>query len=177
METQKIKIKTAVVILNWNGKDWLEQFLLTVVNNSDDATVFVVDNDSRDDSKSFLTQEFSEIKIIKNKENLGFAGGYNRCFKYLIKAQHTPEYIMMLNNDTIVESNILNEFEYNYYQTNYKNIIKTWEKNCCHINKNITFNKDYKIISGKFAGLANNGNAIINIDGEKHTMSGGIINL
>ena len=41
----------------------------------------------------------------------------------------------------------------------------------------LVFNKDYKIISGKFAGLANNGNAIINIDGEKHTMSGGIINL
>ena len=51
METQKIK--TAVVVLNWNGKSWLEKFLPTLVNNSKEATVFVADNASTDDFISY----------------------------------------------------------------------------------------------------------------------------
>ena len=124
------------------------------------------------------------ILIEKKKDNIVIGIGINvnedlEHINPLVKKYSTSLKIMSNLSIQLEEllANILNEFEYNYYQTNYKNIIKTWEKNCCHINKNITFNKDYKIISGKFAGLANNGNAIINIDGEKHTMSGGIINL
>jgi len=94
METQKIKIKTAIVILNWNGKDWLEKFLPTIVRYSAEATVFVADNGSEDDSKSFLTQEFPAIKIIENKENLGFAGGYNKALN-----QIHAEYYVLLNSD------------------------------------------------------------------------------
>ena len=124
------------------------------------------------------------ILIEKKKDNIVIGIGINvnedlEHINPLVKKYSTS--LKIMSNLSIqlekLLANILNEFEYNYYQTNYKNIIKTWEKNCCHINKNITFNKNYKIISGKFAGLANNGNAIINIDGEKHTMSGGIINL
>ena len=94
METQKIKIKTAVVILNWNGKDWLEKFLPTIVRYSAEATVFVADNGSEDDSKSFLTQDFPAVKIIENKENLGFAGGYNKALN-----QIHAEYYVLLNSD------------------------------------------------------------------------------
>ena len=124
------------------------------------------------------------ILIEKKKDNIVIGIGINvnedlEHINPLVKKYSTS--LKIMSNLSIqlekLLANILNEFEYNYYQKNYKKIIKTWEKNCCHINKNITFNKDYKIISGKFAGLANNGNAIINIDGEKHTMSGGIINL
>ena len=124
------------------------------------------------------------ILIEKKKDNIVIGIGINvneelEHINPLVKKYSTS--LKIMSNLSIqlekLLANILNEFEYNYYQTNYKNIIKTWEKNCCHINKNITFNKDYKIISGKFAGLANNGNAIINIDGETHIMSGGIINL
>jgi len=77
----------------------------------------------------------------------------------------------------ILLANILNEFESSYYEINYKNIIQKWEKNCCHINKKIKFHKNHKMINGKFSGLTNNGNAIINIDGEKQIITGGIINL
>jgi len=97
METQKIKIKTAVVILNWNGKDWLKKFLPTVLRYSTDATIFVADNGSTDDSKSFLTQEFPTVKVIKNKENLGFAGGYNK-----VLSQINAEYYVLLNSDVEV---------------------------------------------------------------------------
>ena len=92
METQKIK--TAVVVLNWNGKDWLEKFLPTLVRYCAEATVFVADNGSEDDSKSFLAQEFPAVKVIANKENLGFAGGYNKALK-----QIDSEYLVLINSD------------------------------------------------------------------------------
>ena len=66
METQKIKIKTAVVILNWNGKEWLEKFLPTIVRYSAEATVFVADNASNDDSVEFVKSNFPTVKIIIN---------------------------------------------------------------------------------------------------------------
>ena len=62
METQKIT--TAVVVLNWNGKVWLEKFLPTLVNNSQEATVFVADNASDDDSVEFVKNNFPTVKII-----------------------------------------------------------------------------------------------------------------
>jgi GT2 family glycosyltransferase len=92
METQKIK--TAVVVLNWNGKDWLGKFLPTLVRYCAEATVFVADNGSEDDSKSFLAQEFPAVKVIANKENLGFAGGYNKALK-----QIDSEYLVLINSD------------------------------------------------------------------------------
>ena len=64
METQKRRIKTAVVILNWNGKDWLEKFLPTVVRYSGDAEIIIADNGSTDDSLSFLVDNFSKVKIL-----------------------------------------------------------------------------------------------------------------
>ena len=64
METQKIK--TAVVVLNWNGKAWLEKFLPTLVVYSKEATVFVADNASTDDSVSFLHDNFPSVKVILN---------------------------------------------------------------------------------------------------------------
>ena len=56
METQKIKI--AVVILNWNGKNWLEKFLPNVIFNSSDAQIIIIDNNSTDDSIEFLQNNF-----------------------------------------------------------------------------------------------------------------------
>ena len=74
-------------------------------------------------------------------------------------------------------ANILNQFEKKYYQKNNKNIIKLWEENCCHINKKVKFNKNNNIVNGKFRGLSNNGNAIVEVDGKINKISGGIINL
>ena len=92
----------AIVILNWNGKNWLEKFLPNVIEHSENATIYVIDNSSTDDSVSFLKQNFSEIKIVHNQENYGFAGGYNEGLK---KIQH--EFYCLLNSDVEVTDNWL----------------------------------------------------------------------
>ena len=92
----------AIVILNWNGKNWLEKFLPNVIEHSENATIYVIDNSSTDDSVSFLKQNFSEIKIVHNKENYGFAGGYNEGLKEI---QH--EFYCLLNSDVEVTDNWL----------------------------------------------------------------------
>jgi len=92
METQKIK--TAVVVLNWNGKAWLEKFLPTLVKHSQEATVFVADNASADDSVFFVKNNFSSVKIIINSTNGGYAKGYNDALK-----QIDAEYFVLINSD------------------------------------------------------------------------------
>ena len=92
METQKIK--TAVVVLNWNGKEWLEKFLPNLVNHSQVATVFVADNASTDDSVDYVKINFPTVKIIVNAINGGYAKGYNDVLK-----QINAEYFVLINSD------------------------------------------------------------------------------
>ena len=91
-------MKIAVVILNWNGKRFLEKFLPSIVsNNSSDAQIIVADNASTDDSISFLTANYPHIDIIKNSANGGFAKGYNDALKKV-----NAEYYVLLNSDVEV---------------------------------------------------------------------------
>lgn len=92
----------AIAILNWNGKHWLEKFLPTVLLHSSAATVYVIDNASTDDSVSYLTQNFPTVRIIQNKENFGFAKGYNEGLKTL-----NHEVFCLLNSDVEVTPNWL----------------------------------------------------------------------
>lgn len=95
------QIKTAVVILNWNGKDLLEQFLPSVVmHTTSEAKIIIVDNHSTDDSVSFLKQNYSDLELICLDTNNGYAGGYNEALKQ-IKA----EYYVLLNSDVEVSEN------------------------------------------------------------------------
>ncbi len=102
-------MKIAIVILNWNGKKLLEQFLPSVVKYSQEAKIYVADNASTDESKSFLTDNFKEVVIIQNKTNGGFAKGYNDALKNL-----KEDLLILLNNDVEVTQNwlqpIINEF-------------------------------------------------------------------
>ena len=84
----------SVVILNWNGKAFLEQFLPAVVANSGDAKIIVEDNQSTDSSVAFLQENYPEIQLIINKENGGFAKGYNDALK-----QVDNELYVLLNSD------------------------------------------------------------------------------
>src|SRR5476651_1657648 len=93
--------KVAVVILNWNGKKLLEQFIPIVIKHTKEAQIIVADNASTDDSVDYLSN-FPEVKIIVNKENGGFAKGYNDALK-LVKA----EYYVLLNSDVEVTPNWL----------------------------------------------------------------------
>ncbi len=94
-------IKVAVVILNWNGKKFLEDFLPGVIKHSiGDAEVVVADNDSTDGSVAFLKKHFPDIRIIQNKVNGGFAKGYNDAL-----SQVEAEYFVLLNSDIEVTPN------------------------------------------------------------------------
>ncbi len=93
--------QTAVVILNWNGINWLKQFLPTVVKySSSDADVIVADNNSTDNSISWIKENFPNVIIIKNENNYGFAKGYNEALK---KLEHN--YFILLNSDVEVTEN------------------------------------------------------------------------
>ena len=71
-------MKTAIVILNWNGQKLLEQFLPSVVNFSSElADIYVADNASTDNSIKYIKEFYPSIKIIKNTRNEGYAKGYN----------------------------------------------------------------------------------------------------
>jgi GT2 family glycosyltransferase len=89
--------KVAVVILNFNGKKFLEKFLPNIISNSLPHDIYVADNYSTDDSLEFLKSNFSQIKIIENKFNYGYAEGYNVALKS-VKA----DYYILLNNDVEV---------------------------------------------------------------------------
>ena len=93
----------AIAILNWNGKNWLEKFLPSVISHSENTDIYIIDNASTDDSVAFLKLNFPQVKIIQNTENHGFAGGYNEGLKK-IKA----DIYCLLNSDVEVTENWLN---------------------------------------------------------------------
>lgn len=96
------QLSTAVVILNWNGKNLLEQFLPSVTRFSPEATVYVADNASTDNSVAFVQQNYPQVKIILNKENGGYAKGYNDALKDL-----DEDIFVLLNSDVEVTENWL----------------------------------------------------------------------
>jgi GT2 family glycosyltransferase len=103
-------VKVAVVILNWNGRSLLKQFLPSVVENSPEAEIYVADNASTDDSVPFLKENFPQVKIIQNEINGGFAKGYNDALQHL-----QEDIFILLNSDVEVTPNwlppLLKEFE------------------------------------------------------------------
>ena len=87
--------KITIVILNWNGAQMMRRFLPSVLKySSDDATVYVADNASTDDSVQMLKEQFPECKLILLDKNWGFAEGYNKAL-----AQIDAEYYLLLNSD------------------------------------------------------------------------------
>ena len=74
-------MKLAVVILNWNGKHLLGNYLPLVISYSKEAKIYIIDNASTDDSINFLKNNFPEVTIIQNSKNYGYAKGYNEGLK------------------------------------------------------------------------------------------------
>ncbi|MCC9137778.1 glycosyltransferase family 2 protein [Pontibacter silvestris] len=90
----------AIVILNWNGLHFLEQFLPSVVTNSSGCEVIVADNASTDGSIAYLQANFPQVRIIQHISNLGFCEGYNMAL-----AQVQAKYYVLLNSDVHVPAN------------------------------------------------------------------------
>ena len=88
----------AVVILNWNGRKFLEQFLPSVTGSTyTNKRIIVADNASSDDSLSFVRNNFPQVEILQNNRNDGFAKGYNVALK-----QVQSDYYVLLNSDVEV---------------------------------------------------------------------------
>ena len=90
-------MRIAVVILNWNGKVLLQKYLPTVIENSGEADIYVIDNASSDDSVPYIQENHPAVNIIRNDKNLGFAGGYNEGLKSI-----NAEICCLLNSDVEV---------------------------------------------------------------------------
>lgn len=90
-------LKLAIVILNWNTREYLEKFLSPVIQNSrmEGVKIYVADNGSSDDSVDYLEANYKDqIALIKFDRNYGFAGGYNRALEKI-----RAEYYLLLNSD------------------------------------------------------------------------------
>lgn len=97
-------MKTAVVILNWNTKEFLEKFLPPLIESTEglDAEVIVADSASTDASMEMMSEKFPQIRQIRLEKNYGFTGGYNRSLA-LVEA----EYYVLINSDIEVPKNWL----------------------------------------------------------------------
>ena len=88
-------MKVAVVILNYNGRSFLERFLPMVIASCPAwAEVVVADNASTDDSVAFMRERFPEVRLIENGSNGGFSTGYNLALQ-----QIEAQYYVLLNSD------------------------------------------------------------------------------
>lgn len=94
-------MRTAVVILNWNTRDYLARFLPPLLESlpGPDAGVVVADNASTDGSRELLAERFPQVRTILLEENFGFTGGYNRAFAQLLEGPDAPQYLVLLNSD------------------------------------------------------------------------------
>lgn len=93
-------MRTAVVILNWNTKEYLERFLPGVIAEAErnaGTEMVVVDNGSTDGSAELVARKFPRVRVIALGENLGFTGGYNRAFEELEKDEF--DLYLLLNSD------------------------------------------------------------------------------
>ena len=90
--------KVAIVILNWNGVKMLSKYMDTLLEHSrGEATVYVADNASTDESVPFLKEHYPEVRLIQLEKNWGFADGYNKALK-----QVEATYYVILNSDVEV---------------------------------------------------------------------------
>jgi hypothetical protein len=96
--------KVSIVILNWNGKELTYNCLKSIKKktNYPNYEIIVIDQCSTDGSIEMIEKNFLEVKLIKNRENVGFSAGNNQGFRIA-----KGKYIMMLNNDTLVTPNWL----------------------------------------------------------------------
>ena len=101
METQKIDI--AVVILSWNGIEWIKTFLPTIIDKSSNANIYVADNASTDGTVEYIKENFTNVNVIQNYSNDGYAKGYNDALKNL-----NEKYFVLINSDIEVTDNWLN---------------------------------------------------------------------
>ncbi|OPY27804.1 MAG: Glycosyltransferase AglI [Methanocella sp. PtaU1.Bin125] len=99
--------KVAIVILNWNGREDTAECLESLRNISyTDTVTIVVDNGSTDGSAAYIKARYPHVVMVETGRNLGYAGGNNAGIRYALE-HFRPEYVFVLNNDTIVDRGFL----------------------------------------------------------------------
>ncbi|WP_158413989.1 glycosyltransferase family 2 protein [Halorubrum sp. CGM4_25_10-8A] len=96
--------KLSILILNYNGRELLEDCIISIKDNTTypNYEIVLIDNNSSDNSVSYVRENHSDVQIVQNSENLGFAEANNRAIK-----STNSEYVLLLNNDTEVGQNWL----------------------------------------------------------------------
>ncbi|GIW61551.1 MAG: hypothetical protein KatS3mg089_0403 [Patescibacteria group bacterium] len=106
MMRNKKKPLVSIIISNLNGREWLDQCLKSLrYQTFDNFEIIMVDNVSKDDSVAFVKKNYPEVRVIENKQDLGFSGGNNVGVQYA-----HGEYVLLLNNDTRVTKDYLKNF-------------------------------------------------------------------
>jgi hypothetical protein len=123
-------MKISVIILNWNGKQLLAQFLPSVLAHSlnTGCSVFVADNGSTDDSVEFLKTNYPDLPLIILDKNYGFAEGYNKAIQ-----QVDSEYVVLLNSDVETSENWLDTLI--YYMDTHPEVAAAQPRICSYNNK------------------------------------------
>jgi len=97
-----------VLLLNWNGKDLTIECVDSLLkSNYPNYKILIVDNGSIDDSVKVFKQKYSDVEIIQNKKNLGYAKGFNVGLKAAYERE--SDYFLVMNNDTVIDSNAITE--------------------------------------------------------------------
>lgn len=100
--------RVVIIVLNWNGKNDTIECLRSLQQLSyQNFEILVVDNGSTDGSVACFRQEFPDVSVAENNTNLGFAEGNNVGIRWAIR--RGPDYVLLLNNDTIVDKDFLTE--------------------------------------------------------------------
>ena len=108
---------TAVVILNWNGKDFMKKFIPLILSRTDfsgGSALYVADNGSQDGSVEWLRETWpgGEVRLVCMDRNYGFTGGYNRAFAEIERSGAQFDYYLLLNSDIEVTDGWLGELEH-----------------------------------------------------------------
>ena len=132
-------MRIGIAILNWNGINLLKSYLKGVVDKSGDSTIYIIDNNSDDNSLEFVKQNFPQVKLISLDKNFGFAEGYNIGLKHV-----NEDIVCILNNDVEVTTKWLDPI---------KRILK--EKGNCIIQPTIMDfnNREYYEYAGASGGF------------------------
>jgi GT2 family glycosyltransferase len=100
--------RVSIIILNWNGFEVTKDCLESIEKiDYPSYQVVVVDNGSTDGSAERFQEQFPSVTVIRNEQNLGFTAGNNAGLRFVLQ-QH-PDYVLLLNNDTIVSRDFLSQ--------------------------------------------------------------------
>jgi len=103
----------SIVVINWNGKKWLERCFDSLLSQTyKNFEIVLVDNNSEDGSIEFVKRKYTNVKIISNSRNLGYASGKNIGI-----SNSNGEYILSLDNDTWIDANLIEQMV-DFYKSN-----------------------------------------------------------